>query len=158
MRQNLIACLLSLLLGSAVWQTASSASPDNGVASPSTSKQLGVPFKFSDWRCACNDPEKKVELFARFLSQYNLIGMKRSKVAQLLGDEGDLRLAHCCSGATYIELNFANDKVTRWRIAEWDSVGGIHDRAQPWVDKNVLLKMKEPMFPLQVVPKVVAHG
>jgi len=111
-------------------------------------------FSASAWQNAYNDADKKFKLLAAFLRQYDLIGMDQSRVAQLLGNErSDLRLSNSCVGAVWMEIEYENGKVSRWRMRDWDGCDGIHHHEQPWIADNVLLILNEPVYPAKFTTK-----
>lgn len=91
----------------------------------------------------------RVEQFASFLKEYDLIGMQRVELLRHLGEiesvgrrrEG-YQIAHgmCGNAATNIEIEFDHACVTRWR--EIGASSGESYEA-PWVTTNVLLKMDD---------------
>lgn len=89
------------------------------------------------WR---GDANSRSEEFSKFLRNYDLIGMPRSRVMQLLGapDFGNCYRAYrrtCGSVDSWIELKYDHDCVAAWRT------GGSVLRVktcEPWVTTNVI--------------------
>jgi hypothetical protein len=78
------------------------------------------------------------EQFQLFLAQYNLISMSRKQVVDLLGEGPTYVLSGGFNhgGGSTLELEYAGDAVSRWRIT-----GNAPFRApelSPWINTNVL--------------------
>jgi hypothetical protein len=91
----------------------------------------------------------RVEQFASFLKDHDLIGMQRVELLKLLGEiesvgrrrEG-YQIAHgvCGNAATNIEIEFDHSCVSRWREI---GVSCGESYEAPWVTTNVLLKIDD---------------
>jgi hypothetical protein len=106
-----------------------------------------------------NDLER-TDNFANFLRDYDLIGMKKSKLEELLGpSEGNPRVpfnsygiscGDCGNSSVSLEIEFANDVVARWRL------NGETNVMWGWVSKNVVF---EPEAREKILtPKVPGGG
>jgi hypothetical protein len=77
--------------------------------------------------------------FARFLQEYDLIGMSRKDVVNLLGPgqevddvfRYDLNSARCGNAWEGFEIDYENERVKRWRFAVFESSDG-------WITENVI--------------------
>lgn len=110
--------------------------------------QCAESFTSSRWKESYDDSERRFRLLATFLQQYDLIGMDQARVNDLLGsDRSALRLSHSCVSAIWIEIEYDNGRVSRWRMRDWDGCNGIAHHEQPWVEQNVVLTLGEPVYP-----------
>lgn len=108
-------------------------------------------FDVAEWR----DPPRprygydRSDLFKLFLEQYNLIGMDRSQVISLLGDEGHkpdgneylLICGGCGLTAEGVHIEYENNRVKRWCFRMMMDSG--FDRPEfsnryHWFDRNVV--------------------
>ncbi len=93
--------------------------------------------------------------FAYFLMDFDLIGMPRTKVQELLGDsERPSRVSEsvnfyliatgqCGNSWAGLEIEFENDKAYRWREV-WLGAGGVLKSA-PWVITNMVYDPQQEM-------------
>lgn len=86
------------------------------------------------------DVNSRNEQFANLLRSYDLMGMPRSEIEQLLGspDFGSCYrnyLGMCGSVGGWIELRYDNDRITGWR---WASQLYGEKTFKPWVTTNVV--------------------
>jgi hypothetical protein len=116
--------------------------------------QCAQSFSTSEWKESCYESDKKFRLLATFLRQYDLIGMDQAQVVELLGNaRSDLRISNSCVGAVWIEIEYENGKVSRWRMRDWDGCNGIAHHEQPWIEQNVVMTLAEPIYPPKFLPK-----
>lgn len=94
----------------------------------------------------------RVDHFANFLSDFDLIGMPRAQVEQLLGpSERAMQGANfywigcgmCGNSWTAIEIEFDQSLVSRWREV-WKSSESHH--AAPWVTTNMMVDKGQERF------------
>ena len=87
----------------------------------------------------------RIDHFAYFLADYDLIDMPRAKVEALLGpSEGEsagnfywLWTGMCGNSWTGLEIEFENEKASRWRVV-WSSPIADHPHSAPWVTDNMI--------------------
>ena len=85
-------------------------------------------------------------LFAKFLQKYNLIGMPRAKVNELLGteragknsDRFGFTGSGCGNGTTDIFVEYENGRVRRWCFRGFLDFGCPNSGTYHWFDKNVI--------------------
>lgn len=86
-------------------------------------------FDSDYWSERRDHPIRMIYMFNRFLHQYNLIGMSKDKVAELLGDPDGMKGPIVFAGTFYrfpyfdctgsfegILISFAEDKVCSWKF------------------------------------------
>jgi hypothetical protein len=95
---------------------------------------------------------ERTQNFANFLRDYNLIGMTKTKLEDLLGpSEGFphdatsmyfISCGDCGNSAVWVEVEFANECVVRWCL------NGAASLKRNWVSSNVLFEpeAKERVF------------
>ena len=103
-------------------------------------------FSPIDWKDkAKGDHGSRIDQFRTFLREYNLIGMSRKELTDLLGagsldgpfTEYSFLGSHCAEGNQGMEIQFEADKVARWRFVYFMRTG-------PWVTTNVVLTYTTP--------------
>ncbi len=88
-----------------------------------------------------------LDLFSRFLHEYNLIGMSRPEVLDLLGPgtpysktvRPSLRYMILCGGCcgdkyVFVDINFENESVCDWRFS-----GSDNNKSSPFLDNVILV-------------------
>lgn len=82
-------------------------------------------FDSSYWKAFHHYPINRYDMFARFLKDYNLIGMERKQLLELLGPGDDLHSQDsysyalqrsCSSPSPGILIQMKNDRVESWRV------------------------------------------
>ncbi len=122
-------------------------------------------FDSDYWKEKRNHPIRCLEMFNRFLHQYDLIGMQKDRVAVLLG-EGDTTNtwtrnlkgftyrfpSYSCLGVFFgLKIYVTNDHVTSWSFIASNYCGGRGCESQP-ITTNVVLKRPDtwPMSGAQI--------
>jgi hypothetical protein len=114
------------------------------------------PYHFSKtyWRMHYTN---RIKDFAGLLNDFDLIGMPRSKLTELLGashepGETTYSIQSTCTGGQIVRFEFLNDVVTRWRFESW-STFNKEQQIDPWVTENVVFSLT-PEIPIQFNPKL----
>jgi hypothetical protein len=80
----------------------------------------------------------RVNEFEKLLRDYDLIGMKRSNIIALLGDEdrhdGGYLIQSGSDDMSVLQIEFVNEQVKRFRLRGFSHSG----KSIPWQDRNVL--------------------
>ena len=92
-----------------------------------------------------HDVFSRLSRFAKFLDEYDLIGMSKQDVLSLLGpgsrpSDGSFRYltGYSCSGSSYLVINVENDKVVSWSRQDDYLLKG-HEKILQIVTTNVVL-------------------
>jgi hypothetical protein len=94
----------------------------------------GNSFESDYWIDGYDYPVSRLEMFNRFLTAYNLIGMSKQKFIELLGNKGQekenpdgakeisfmLIPGGCTMDHVHVKVSFRNDKVEGWRFFNRD--------------------------------------
>jgi hypothetical protein len=101
-------------------------------------------FDQDDWKMQLG----RTGLFNTFLASNNLIGMRKSKIMELLGEEesgtdwvrySTANSGGCWNAATGILIQFAGDRIKRWRISSLASQMNFElSNDRDWFSENVI--------------------
>jgi hypothetical protein len=110
-------------------------------------------FDSNQWKEGLKQPGKfdRSREFQLFLREYNLIGMSREEVIDLLGDENHAGISNsfmiagggCLNSWSGIQIKYEAGKVLAWRDIDASVPDANTETATPWISKNMVYGPRE---------------